>query len=1024
MRFFLLMVSLLVGSSALAQDNGAPVEQQPDAIATFNVAVADFVAGTRFEGLSGVVHVAMESRAEDAVTTVMNVACDSLRAGPVPLGALKGSWTRSSESSQSRVNLELLSPLGRVQLVAEANFDIDLVSKTVTLNDGPMTGAVLIRLPVVQALSGVFGVDYEGSASLDMSIAGTASAPEFSLRAELKDGRRAGHDIGTLQLDWQHAKRSRIRAKWMHAGRAVVDAGFDLPLVINAITRDVALTRDASMSVTAKVLGLDDTLARAFWAIPRRFDFTLSGDTSLSGPLGQLAGKGHLEGTAGAGKVKAPLTADFSSDGTRHDLAVSWGDMVELVTTSAFSPSLLVDDRPAIGAAPWTGDVKVNLPIDAFGIAIPGLRDGRGSAGGRVTWEGTVNAPTFDGTISAQDAAFTSVLLHRRLSDVTMRLDFSGEQAAWEVGAKAAPGTLSARGTLGFSPTGGDDDGTLWSGWRSSLSGEIVAQKFPFVHRDFPLGLFDGQLTFKGARARIQTDVSAVLGTSTLQLIAEQLPKTESIATNNDLKFVEEIGSQDDHTNILRLGIDVVDLHIVGDGTDLSVAGEVKVHREDDIVRVDGGLGIKPDGVISIFDNTFSVMNGRVALAPGHLRRPVRIGEDGAPEPSAMEPIIALAAQSEVEGTYVLLRLDGAMKRPTLTLASLPAVPEYQIMTLLVTGRVDAVDDRDGNVRKAVARLVERYNNPSLQRQLFDRLGIDKVGLGFASSITTPVLSVGKQLTKTLYVETVYRHGASDDVNMMEGHIEKRLSPHWTVDTTFGEAAEGRAGLFWRRKFGAPPTKEPAPDEWSSLEPPEDVDSDADGIPNAFDLCATSAEDVDGYQDADGCPDPDNDEDGIPDTDDAAPLERETMNGLDDLDGAPDDAPARLSGLEGSMQPIRFGRNATGVAADAQRRIVAVAEVVRLLGPGVQLTVNGYSDAKGTDATKLRVSRARADAVRNALIRAGVPRDIITVVAKGDADRLNMADTPEAEAMNRRVELDLRLPDPDVSDVPKPRATP
>ena len=126
-------------------------------------------------------------------------------------------------------------------------------------------------------------------------------------------------------------------------------------------------------------------------------------------------------------------------------------------------------------------------------------------------------------------------------------------------------------------------------------------------------------------------------------------------------------------------------------------------------------------------------------------------------------------------------------------------------------------------------------------------------------------------------------------------------------------------------------------------------------------------------------------------------------------DGAPDEALARLYDLRGAMQPIRFGRNATQVPAAEQQRLVAVAEVVRLLGPGVELTVNGYSDAKGTDATKLRVSRARANAVRTALIRAGVPRNIITVVAKGDTERIDTTDSPEAEAGNRRVELELRL---------------
>ena len=48
-------------------------------------------------------------------------------------------------------------------------------------------------------------------------------------------------------------------------------------------------------------------------------------------------------------------------------------------------------------------------------------------------------------------------------------------------------------------------------------------------------------------------------------------------------------------------------------------------------------------------------------------------------------------------------------------------------------------------------------------------------------------------------------------------------------------------------------------------------DSDEDNIINADDDCDNSAEDVDGFQDGDGCPDPDNDSDGVLDGQDAAP---------------------------------------------------------------------------------------------------------------------------------------------------------
>jgi outer membrane protein OmpA-like peptidoglycan-associated protein len=67
-----------------------------------------------------------------------------------------------------------------------------------------------------------------------------------------------------------------------------------------------------------------------------------------------------------------------------------------------------------------------------------------------------------------------------------------------------------------------------------------------------------------------------------------------------------------------------------------------------------------------------------------------------------------------------------------------------------------------------------------------------------------------------------------------------------------------------------------------------DPDNDGDGLPDDFDRCPESAEDIDGYQDADGCPDPDNDGDGIPDLKDACPGAAEDIDGFQDGDGCPD----------------------------------------------------------------------------------------------------------------------------------------
>ena len=70
---------------------------------------------------------------------------------------------------------------------------------------------------------------------------------------------------------------------------------------------------------------------------------------------------------------------------------------------------------------------------------------------------------------------------------------------------------------------------------------------------------------------------------------------------------------------------------------------------------------------------------------------------------------------------------------------------------------------------------------------------------------------------------------------------------------------------------------------------PRNVDFDEDGIVNDDDECPDEAEDLDQFEDADGCPELDNDRDTVPDDVDECPLEPEDNDGFEDENGCPDD---------------------------------------------------------------------------------------------------------------------------------------
>ncbi len=62
-------------------------------------------------------------------------------------------------------------------------------------------------------------------------------------------------------------------------------------------------------------------------------------------------------------------------------------------------------------------------------------------------------------------------------------------------------------------------------------------------------------------------------------------------------------------------------------------------------------------------------------------------------------------------------------------------------------------------------------------------------------------------------------------------------------------------------------------------------DSDKDGFADDEERCPDQAEDLDSFEDDDGCPESDNDKDGALDADDKCPIEAEDKDGFEDADG-------------------------------------------------------------------------------------------------------------------------------------------
>ncbi len=81
--------------------------------------------------------------------------------------------------------------------------------------------------------------------------------------------------------------------------------------------------------------------------------------------------------------------------------------------------------------------------------------------------------------------------------------------------------------------------------------------------------------------------------------------------------------------------------------------------------------------------------------------------------------------------------------------------------------------------------------------------------------------------------------------------------------------------------------------------------------------------------------------------------------------------------------------------------------VVHLMkaNPTMEVEIAGYTDSKGTDAYNLDLSKKRADAVKEYLLRNGIASNRITAKGYGKDNPISTNDTEEGRADNRRVEF-------------------
>jgi translocation and assembly module TamB len=375
---------------------------------------------------------------------------------------------------------------------------------------------------------------------------------------------------------------------------------------------------------------------------------------------------------------------------------------------------------------------------------------------------GTYENPRVTGTASLSGASVAVLIGDERITVANLKglVIFNTNQAQID----------SLTGTLGggkVRATGGARlDGFSLSRFVLNIHGDNVTLNYPLNFRS----TVDADLAISGTTQRplITGDVHVrrTEYTKDLELaeLINQRPEP-SIEEGGEFRLAEAAILQDlrvEGRNALVVRNNLADLTA---SVSLRLNGPVK----DPII----------EGRITATSGTINFRNNPYEITRGLMYFPARRGAD---------PIINIAADSVIRGYRVTVGLNGPLSNPLSTLSSEPALPQADVVSLVLNGTLSTTDAVGGSVLAqsglgtAASLLTDTLINTPVSRasnKLFglSRLEINPVIGGTTGSTPTARLTLARRISKDLVV--TYSTNLASDPNQVltvEYRLSNRLS--------------------------------------------------------------------------------------------------------------------------------------------------------------------------------------------------------------------------------------------------------
>lgn len=654
---------------------------------------------------------------------------------------------------------------------------------------------------------------WEGRVDVTAKLRGSATVPEFNVHTDLTEIVWKTRRVGTVHADVDYAEKQVKVGVDAQLGRGTIKVRGTAPVAMNLGHGEVKWDENGQHDVEIRVDQLDRTMLAPLGRVPEEALLELSMIARAKGNLADFAASLEAHGQMGhklIGGAPVHITADILPKSQELKFSVGphkWAGEIKVAVNSKADILALVRKTAKADDIKFTASMRAPRFDTRFAQAfVPrDLYDVNGELKASIDATGTIGAPLVRGDLHVRRGSISVLQMQQRIRKIDFDVKADGRTIILEnLTAESGKGraTASARVEL---PVGGG----------MKMTAETKLNKFPLVRPGLPQMQIDTHVKADMTSSLEETDIKLRIGGTKVYVTGytvdppKQIPESLSVRFKDEKERIavatdegpdgevsaeNEVEAPKDGEPKLakRFAIDIKltdPVDIRGPGTEMKWQGAVAATRDGLQRHVTGKLTAK-EGRLDLLGNRFKIQSGQVTLPE---------------DEDTVDPFINVVATTSTVVAEVTATFKGRITRPSLIFSSEPAMSQSQILTLLLTGSPDASEADESRVLAQAAALLATFQNPALSSFLSSRLGIDHVGLSFGDDVNQPILSVGKNLTKNIYVETAYKVNADPRrSNKVEARVEYQFAPRWSVETFFGDAAVGGLDVFWRKIFGQP----------------------------------------------------------------------------------------------------------------------------------------------------------------------------------------------------------------------------